>query len=424
MKKILLLNMIALLISPSFLLAETRNDSLEAELSAELNNLSKSLPKKKQTAAAADVNTDIADPSYSDVKRQDVEPVVIKRKERSRVDAETIYVSSPEAQNYQQQQFEQIEKMPDTQVEATPLKESQADRLRKQRQGLELETEAKIVEKLESDRMESEKERMERLFGDRWKREEQAPAEQNIQVVPMVDNTNKELEYQELKNELRDMITEVKAKPVYEEEVEEPVYNFYVSGHMGTGTYQGTDNTSGVYSIGVTGGYAFDRNASFEVSFLRSSYDIEEYNLGGGYDPYSSYYGSSYYDVPTVTMDQTNILGAIKYSFLPDYKLRPYVGLAASYTLRNYSQESLYYGNQDYVIEDDSTSYDMGVQAGLDVKLSERFGFGLDMKYMKNITSSVKRNQNSYYYTFSQENSKAVEHINYMLVNLSATVYF
>ncbi len=60
---------------------------------------------------------------------------------------------------------QRLQEQPTTVVEASPLMESNAERMRKQRQGLEVNTEQRIVEKLEEARMEDERARAERLFG-------------------------------------------------------------------------------------------------------------------------------------------------------------------------------------------------------------------------------------------------------------------
>jgi hypothetical protein len=62
---------------------------------------------------------------------------------------------------------QQAVQQPTTVVEASPVVESKAEVLRKQRQNAELATEQKIVEKLEDSRLQEEKARADRLFGDR-----------------------------------------------------------------------------------------------------------------------------------------------------------------------------------------------------------------------------------------------------------------
>ena len=56
---------------------------------------------------------------------------------------------------------------PTTVVEAAPVTESKAELMRKARQGEEVKTEQKIVEKLEESRLREEQQRAERLFGNK-----------------------------------------------------------------------------------------------------------------------------------------------------------------------------------------------------------------------------------------------------------------
>ena len=76
----------------------------------------------------------------------------------------------------------QAKPQPTTVVEAPPASESKADSIRKQRQGQEVQTEQKIVEKLEDSRMQDEKSRADKLFGN--KLDNQQPAAQTQQAPP------------------------------------------------------------------------------------------------------------------------------------------------------------------------------------------------------------------------------------------------
>ncbi|MBC7456768.1 MAG: hypothetical protein H7235_00720, partial [Bdellovibrionaceae bacterium] len=80
-----------------------------------------------------------------------------------------------------------VQKQPVTMVEASPLSSSNADSIRKSRQEEEMKTETRIVEKLETSRMEDEKRRAQVLFGDKFdalNNKEQAVA-QPVYVAPV-----------------------------------------------------------------------------------------------------------------------------------------------------------------------------------------------------------------------------------------------
>ena len=74
-----------------------------------------------------------------------------------------------------------VQKQPTTVIEATPLTESRAEKMRRARQDTELQTEQKIVEKLEQSRIEDEKKRSDVLFGDRFN---QLNGQANVQGGP------------------------------------------------------------------------------------------------------------------------------------------------------------------------------------------------------------------------------------------------
>ena len=57
-----------------------------------------------------------------------------------------------------------IQQQPVTEVEASPLSESRAEMLRKARRQTEVQTEQKIVEKLEASRLADEKKRAKKLY--------------------------------------------------------------------------------------------------------------------------------------------------------------------------------------------------------------------------------------------------------------------
>src|SRR5690606_19337259 len=73
-------------------------------------------------------------------------------------------------------------------VQDTPLQESNADKLRKQRVEMEQQTESKIVEKLEESRMKAEQDRATKLLsnieGAEDKKEEKKEEEKVVEVAP------------------------------------------------------------------------------------------------------------------------------------------------------------------------------------------------------------------------------------------------
>lgn len=322
-------------------------------------------------------------------------------------------------------------------VEAAPLRESKASRLRKKREAIESQTELRIVEKLEEDRMRAEEERASRIFGDKLERQKQDPIYKR--------SAEQELDYQELRQDIKEMVNElreprhvvpvVNSHEVYEVEdyQAKPAYRkFYMGGAIGTGSYPGTDNISGVFSLAISGGYQFDSRLSAEVSYNFSSYDVEDPYSSSGY--YPNNYGSPYqsfgyaYSQPIITeMDQHSIGLGVMYKFMPNSKIRPLVGLVGAYTMRKYS-ESVYSGFQQAQYRTDSDAFDLGLQGGADIHLSKRFSVGLDLRYMFNLTNNVRRQQQqnpwSHNYTYNSNGVEAIEELDYFLFNLNAKFSF
>lgn len=95
----------------------------------------------------------------------------------------------------QQSQSTIVQKQPTTFVEASPLVESKAEQMRKSRVDAEAQTETKIVEKLETSRLEDEKRRADVLFGSKFEQlgnqqqtlnsqQQPSPLSQQVQQSP------------------------------------------------------------------------------------------------------------------------------------------------------------------------------------------------------------------------------------------------
>lgn len=85
--------------------------------------------------------------------------------------------------NQSGQQGQAVQQQPTTYVQAQPVSESRAEAMRKAREHAEVQTEQKIVEKLEQSRLDDERDRADRLFGNRFESPEQKPAPAPAPVV-------------------------------------------------------------------------------------------------------------------------------------------------------------------------------------------------------------------------------------------------
>lgn len=305
-----------------------------------------------------------------------------------------------------------VVQQPTTYVEANPLQDSRADQLRRARQDAEISTEKKIVEKLEESRLEDEKRRSEKLFGDRLNQMNE-PQPQNpvpvysepqaVQVIPSpapAPQANDEDMKAEIMDAVRTEISELK-----KEEPKKPEQRYYLSGAIGMAEYPDVVNVEGNVATGLTFGTEMDSGVVVEAGFH-----------------YSNYYIDEYWSYPFFKeLDQYNFSIAAKYSLLKG-KIRPMVGALAGYTYRKYFDRGYY--NFSYSNESEVTSkgFDLGLLAGLDVDLTESFAIGVEYRYVMNVTSRT----DSEFLTrrFQPLWGEPVEELDYTLITLNGKFRF
>lgn len=339
-----------------------------------------------------------------------------------------------------------VQKQETTVIEATPLKESKAEMLRKSRQDAEISTEQNIVVKLEESRLEDEKRRSEVLFGDKFNALSQAKTEQkqdleqaalinnspNSTVIqqqgavatttpviapavvsaPVVDTTPvvvapvKVESKEEIRSEVRAQLSDMQ-----EEKTET---RSYFSGLAGMGDY-GVRNVRGNYSLGFSFGQKFNDRLLAEGSFIYSNFDVEQRDGGVVCDFYTC---TAY---PRITrMDQYAGSALVKYQLLGG-TIRPVVGGVMSYVYRTFSDSQ--FGNSSNYAQ--SHALDLGLMGGVDVELSKKFSIGLDARYMFNLTN--RTNTSGFQQSFSQSvygSDTPIERISYMNISLVGTATF
>lgn len=316
----------------------------------------------------------------------------------------------------------QIQKQPTTYIEDSPLTQSRSEQIRKARQDAEVETEQKIVEKLETARMDDEKKRASVLFGEKFDslNNQQAPVEtqavQQVQQAPQpiiiqqaaqpvaVDNT-------------RDVVRE-EIRAAMETEKELPataVESRYFGGSIGSAEYPDVSNVRGNLSLGATFGTKYDDVMAIEGTFTYGNYTV---------DP------STYYAV-----DVKQYSGAIagKYLFFTGM-LRPILGGVLQYSYRNFTYDNSgygyvssnsYYNNNSNQAEANSHSFDVGVLTGADLEFNSRFGLGFDFRYMFNVGSRVStKNVNTYNTGYSSSYGTPIEKLQYYIMSVVARVNF
>lgn len=296
----------------------------------------------------------------------------------------------------QQQPNIYVQKQNATVVEDTPLTESAADKMRKQRMEMEQQTESKIVEKLEEARMKAEQARAAKLLtGLEDKQEEEKKedkkAEEVVVAAPVVAApvvVAPEAVQVVEPAPIAAPVIEVKAELSKLDEA--PIENkkYYMTLDTGFVAYDADNVDTGV-GVGTNFGAIFDDRYIVEGNFLFTRANIESVTQPVAFTPSGIY--------PTIIqMDQYGFGGTFKYRILKT-RISPYVGGSLAYTYRNYKNEQSPYGYSTcpyYNCDLDASSWavDMGLLAGADIGLSNNFSVGSEFKYMFNVAYDVKTN--------------------------------
>ena len=316
------------------------------------------------------------------------------------------------------QQRQSVQTQPTTLIEASPLSDSRADSIRKNRQDEEVKTESRIVEKLEQSRMEDEKKRAAVLFGDKFdslqNNQAQAAPVAPVQIAPVpqaIQPVYVEKEEVEPKETLsRDAVRE-EVRAALEDSasaVQAPVETKYFAGMAGIGYYPDVNNVKGNYSLGAAFGTRFDY-FMVEGGFMMSNYavDVNNYAVAPG-----SYRIDNY--------DVTQYTGSIaaKYQLMSGF-VRPVLGGVIAYSYRKYSLTNNYVNSSQDT--GNSHAIDLGVNGGVDLEFSSKFSVGFDFKYMFNMSSRVNSNypNSSYGYV-----GTPLEKLQYSISSIVARVNF
>ena len=284
---------------------------------------------------------------------------------------------------------------PTTTVEDVPVKESKIETLRKQREDVEHQTEDKLMQRLEDDRLVSEKDRADRLFVAQPAASPAAvpvlPPPQIVAPVaaPVAVQVPPPAVVQPVANEsLTAEVDNSNLAPAPDQDKTK----FSVGGLAGVGAYPSSSNISGQYALGLDGNFLLNDGLGVEITGLFSSYRVSgQYSL---FNPYG-----------LVQMNQTNVTGGLTYRFL-DGRVQPLVGALVGYTRRNYSNLAMYGYQNGFGLNGNgsngSNAFDGGLMVGVDVALTKKVSIGADFRYMFNLTSSLDNPWSGYNTAFSQ----------------------
>lgn len=385
----------ALSVAPTFALAQGFEGDIDAELDKMYSEASASLPAAQGTPV------------------QSSQPIYILNQ-------------APNAAQIQQGQSQaQIQKQPTTVIEASPLTESRAEAIRRARQDAEVQTEQKIVEKLEQSRMEDEKRRANVLFGDKLNsmNEGQQPVQQQPVYVQPVAPVQQVVEPQE---NTRDIIREelAAAMTIEEEAVKAPVETKYVAGIIGIGDYPDVSNVVGNYALGVAFGNKYDHFV-IEGSFLYSNYSLTPRSggyYGSGYSYGYPYNNGGYYLPNDIDVNQYTGSLAAKVQLFSGI-VKPVVGGVASYSYRTFAwaNDNYYGGGLANDTTANSHAIDIGTLAGVDLEFSPEYSLGLDFRYMWNLSSRTNGNNT---WMAGPLYSTKIEKLQYYVMSLVGRVNF
>lgn len=402
----------ALSLAPTFALAQ----SLESDVDAELDQMYSSVQ-----AAPVQAPVQVVAPAAAQATPS--------------VSGQPIYIlnQATPTSNAQLQQT-QVQKQPTTIIEASPLGESSAERIRRSRQDAEVQTEQRIVEKLEQSRMEDEKKRANVLFGDKFnqlnnseaQQQQQAQPVQPVYVQPVQAQPVQVQQVEEPAENTRDIIREelAAAMKIEEETPLAPLETKYVAGILGIGDYPDTRQVKGNYALGVAFGTKYDAFV-VEGSFLYSNYTVE----GQGYYTGSSAYGTpggySYgnntgvYVPDTIDVQQYSGTLAAKVQLFSGI-IKPVFGGLVSYSYRGYSWDNKSFG---YVNDTkaNSSAIDVGAVVGADLEFSPKYSLGLDYRYMWNLSSRVNGGNT---WMSGPQYGTQLEKLQYYVMSLVARVNF
>ncbi len=315
---------------------------------------------------------------------------------------------------------------PVVRVMGTPISTTYAVELKKSRQEAELQTEQKIVEKLESSRLRDEQERLNKLFKDKSTSVSVAAVTQPKATIVVADN--KVVDSSEIYTEVVTPFREKSTDRIY----------VSIQGGQSSNLTKAIENVQSYGSFGISLGSYDDSGLILESSFLYSRHEINK--------RYKNLYRNNEhnYGEPNVT-DVHQLTGVISLSYTPSSsRFRPYIGPAIAYNYWIYSANvdsvstctGINFQYCDNQVKADSI--DLGLNIGMDFNLSPKASIGFNMLVnvlnLYNNRSQRTEHQhyhnNDYYnYTYEYNNKKYYnplkqEETNWIIASINAKLYF
>ncbi len=343
----------------------------------------------------------------------------------TKVQVKQVQAANQAPVNQQQQQTTPIYilQQPTTNVDATPVKESRADQLRKQREEVEHQNDNRLIEKLEDDRLNSEKERVDKILTPLATTaapvvvQPQAAPVAGVVAQPQAVATAVVVVPQKEEPKLdREIISESglskAAKLDILQEKKEESNKFSIGSIVGVGNYSSANNVNGAFALGGIGDLTLPNGLIIEGTITYSSYDI----LNQSY---------CYYCGGSTSMNQWDFTAGANYRFLKG-TVSPIAGGYLGYTRRDYTSKGNNYGygygsNYGNNLFSGSNAFNGGLVFGVDVKASEAITIGADFRYTMNISYHTD-NPYAYGYGYGMNYATPIESLSYYIIGLTAKI--
>lgn len=351
----------------------------------------------------------------SELKRvYDTEDSVTRLKKTKSATGSNIYIYNNQDQNAKQNALhdqQSVQDQPTTLVEASPLIDSESSKIRNARKQMEIQTEEKIVEKLEYSRIEDEKKRADKLFGSRL--DNISSDDCNDPCASKIDVCSKKC----VKDEVKEVVIVKSDSSKYqlsEIEAQETITaKNYIMGIVGIQDYHGVKNVQNATAFGLGIGMGFSSNFALEGSLVYSQADLEDQSRRIVSRGLRSRAISAF---PNVKVDQLMATAALKY-VLSWNRIKPFVGGTLGAAYRMY-QDEFEVANSTV---GNTVSLDAGVTAGVDIAITNNFSLGCDFRYARNISNNRDSNTID---SFQGSRAQPLEEMAYQSALLNAKFNF
>ena len=310
----------------------------------------------------------------------------------------------------------QISNQPVVRVNGVPVSNSHATELQKSRRDAEIQTEQKIVERLERSRLKDEQERLDKIL--------KPYKEKSVVVVNNDGNLYSEK-------------TTV-SQPEVENDDE-----IFVGLHIGQASNLTNRIEESYGSFGISAGSYNESGLMLEGAVFYSEHEVSK-------DSFNMYYNTVYdrHLSPFSNVDQ--FTGALSLKYTPfSRKFRPYIGVSVFYNMWMYDNDDEIFDLYSFCpyrtnslrnrgncnsSRKTTDSIDLGAHVGLDVKINKKISLGFNLLinianlYNNNVDvfSRYQLHYDNLYYDFHNPDLGVVnlEETNWVIASINAKMYF